>query len=243
MNRHPIIPCRTRAAILTSLALLTTSVMRLDAQIVPPPTKTTSETIKVSGMLMTNFMNPTNTLGTATGDLRGAVAATLLEFNPTTGRGLVQHEWVTEAGDRLLFAPMAFLAAPAAADPALGLFHVYYPPSDAVIGGTGKFEGATGKFTSTGSADFVQGQTVFRYSGTITLKAPVSPALSRAEIRGDQFRFQVQAPTASRVTAEASANLTDWEPLGTKENVGGSVEFSDPSIATQPKRFYRARSE
>lgn len=210
----------------------------------PPATSGAGQTLRVSGMLMTNFIGPTNTLGVATGDLRGAVAAELQEFDPVTGRGVVLHRWVTEAGDQLIFAPLEFKATPAAGDPALGLFHVYYPEAPAIVGGTGKFEGATGRMTSVGAADFVKGQTVFRYSGTITLKAPtVAPTVSGGAVENGKFRFEVQAPGARQVKAEASHNLKDWEPLGTQVPINGTVSFSDPNPASEPARFYRARGE
>ncbi|MBL9128217.1 MAG: hypothetical protein JNL97_11240 [Verrucomicrobiales bacterium] len=202
------------------------------------------QTLRVSGMLMTNFIGPTNTLGVATGDLRGAVAAELQEFDMAAGRGVVLHRWVTEAGDQLIFAPLEFKATPAAGDPALGLFHVYYPDAPAIVGGTGRFEGATGRMTSVGAADFVKGQTVFRYSGTLTLKAPaLAPTVSGGAVENGRFRFEVQAPGARQVKAEASHNLKDWEPLGTQVPINGTVSFSDPNPASDPARFYRARGE
>ena len=210
----------------------------------PSAASNAGQTLRVSGMLMTNFIGPTNTLGVATGDLRGAVAAELQEFDPTAGRGVVLHRWVTEAGDQLIFAPLEFKATPAAGDPALGLFHVYYPDAPAIVGGTGKFEGATGRMTSVGAADFVRGQTVFRYSGTITLKAPaLAPTVSGGAVENGRFRFEVQAPGARQVKAEASHNLKDWEPLGTQMPLNGTVSFSDPNPASEAARFYRARGE
>jgi|SRR6516165_12025510 len=61
----------------------------------------------VGGMLMTNFggIDQASTMGTATGDLAGAVAGTVLG---TPGPGVggtvvfhVQHHWVTQSGDTL----------------------------------------------------------------------------------------------------------------------------------------------
>ena len=59
----------------------------------------------VGGSVMTNFINADTTLGTASGDLRGAVSASLLGA-PQPGPGgsvvfHVQHHWVTETGDTL----------------------------------------------------------------------------------------------------------------------------------------------
>src|SRR3954447_653302 len=93
--------------------------------------------IQVGGSVMTNFLDPGTTLGTATGDLRGAVSASLLGVsagaNGTTVFG-VQHHWVTEAGDTIDMA----VAQATAAQSAPGMFAILsYPVT--IIGGTGKF--------------------------------------------------------------------------------------------------------
>jgi len=56
----------------------------------------------VGGMLMTNLgaVDQATTMGTATGDLKGAVGATVLSTE-VVGNNLVfhvQHHWVTESG-------------------------------------------------------------------------------------------------------------------------------------------------
>jgi hypothetical protein len=79
--------------------------------------------VPVGGTIMTNFgaIDPlTNTLGPATGDLRGAVSATLLGA-PQPGAGgtvvfHVQHHWVTESGDTITFDPAVATAAPLSSD-------------------------------------------------------------------------------------------------------------------------------
>src|SRR5215212_10943442 len=56
----------------------------------------------VGGSVLTNFVTPDTTLGTATGDLRGAVSATLLGVAPAADGTVVftvQHHWTTESGD------------------------------------------------------------------------------------------------------------------------------------------------
>ena len=73
---------------------------------------------------MTNFggFDQNTTLGTATGDLRGAVTGTIL------GTGLgpnntvvfhVQHHWVTETGDTLSFDPATATVVPVPPSPTL----------------------------------------------------------------------------------------------------------------------------
>jgi hypothetical protein len=74
--------------------------------------------VPVGGTVMTNFgaVDASTTLGTATGDLRGAVTGTLLGApQPGSGGTLifhVQHHWVTETGDTLFFDPATATTAP-----------------------------------------------------------------------------------------------------------------------------------
>ena len=124
-----------------------------------------SKCMKVSGTLMTTVLESSQTglrtLGTVTGDLKGAVAARGEFTSPTTAR--VQHEQVTENGDRILFAPADAVLTPVPNSP---YAHVHYVEV-AIIGGTGRFAGATGKMIVHGSFDFGGEQTVFRYQGEI----------------------------------------------------------------------------
>ena len=53
---------------------------------------------------MTNFISEDTTLGTVTGDLKGAVSARILKITPGENGKLffeVQHTFVTEAGDTI----------------------------------------------------------------------------------------------------------------------------------------------
>jgi len=132
--------------------------------------------VPVGGMLMTNFgafgADPNTTLGTATGDLRGAVSGTLLGVPQPSGNTVifhVQHHWVTETGDTLFFDPATATTVPIAS----GLFAILTYPVH-LTGGTGKFAGATGDLTSTTGEvnlpnfpDVTGGTTVFRYSGQV----------------------------------------------------------------------------
>ena len=159
------------AMIMVSLLLLshTTSAQSIEA------TEATPHCVQVSGTLMTNFnvMGENITLGTATGDLKGAVSATILSVTPRAGgvlNFLVLHHWVTEAGEVIVFDPAQAVASPIAP----GVFGVTYDQIK-VTGGTGKFEGAKGVLTAFGAADLGRGETVFRYSGQICFKAPGKP--------------------------------------------------------------------
>ena len=126
----------------------------------------------VGGTVMTNFggIDQNTTLGTATGDLRGAVSGTILGA-PQPGAGSivvfhVQHHWVTESGDTLFFDPATATTAPLSQT----LFAVITYPLH-LTGGTGRFAGATGDINAIGEADLVKG-TIFRYSGEVCFAAP-----------------------------------------------------------------------
>lgn len=118
------------------------------------------------GMLMTNLgaVDASTTMGVATGDLKGAVGATVLSTE-VSGNNLlfhVQHHWVTESGDTLAFDPATVTTTPVAPN----LFAVVTYPVH-LNGGTGKFAHMTGDFTNIGEVDLNSGQIVLRYSGQI----------------------------------------------------------------------------
>jgi len=120
--------------------------------------------LSVGGTVMTNFIAETTTLGTATGDLRGAVSATLLG-QAADGDSFVftiQHHWVTDAGDTILMGVAQATAKPVAE----GLFAIVSYPVK-VTGGTGRFAGASGHLENIGELDATTGRTVFRYHGDV----------------------------------------------------------------------------
>ncbi len=122
------------------------------------------------GMLMTNFgaIDASTTMGVATGDLKGAVGATILNIDGQIGGPslvfTVQHHWVTDSGDTLSF-DKAKATASQVAPGSLRYGVVTYPVH--LTGGTGKFADAIGDLDVIGEADLATGQLVFRYSGTI----------------------------------------------------------------------------
>jgi hypothetical protein len=161
-----------RIALLLSVAILmyafiATSGTRHTVAAQPRSESADDRCIQVGGMLMTNFgaVDQNTTLGTATGDLRGAVTGTLLG-TPQPGDNNtvifhVQHHWVTESGDTLFFDPAAATTLP------LSQFVfaiITYPVH--LKGGTGRFAGATGDLNAIGEIDLNSG-TVFRYSGHV----------------------------------------------------------------------------
>jgi hypothetical protein len=149
-------------------ALITVSLLLLSPATSAQSNEATPHCIQVGGTIMTNFINENTTLGTATGDLKGAVSATV---TPGAGGSFqVLHHWVTEAGDVIVFAPATAVASPFAP----GVLGVTYDQIR-VTGGTGKFDGANGVLTAFGAADLGHGQTVFRYRGQICFSAPGRP--------------------------------------------------------------------
>jgi hypothetical protein len=135
-----------------------------------PPRSGSSERhcVPVGGMLMTNFgaIDQFTTMGTATGDLRGAVSGTLLGAPEPGSSGTlvfhVQHHWVTESGDTITFDPAVATTAPLSQT----LFAVITYPVH-ITGGTGKFAGAIGDIKNIGEVDLAAQATVFRYSGQV----------------------------------------------------------------------------
>jgi len=89
---------------------------------------------------MTNLgvVNASTTLGVVDGDLKGAVAATIL-----TGVATATATQVAPGLDAILDCPVH------------------------VTGGTGKSAGATSDFNNIGAGDFGTGRTIFRYSGQV----------------------------------------------------------------------------
>ena len=120
----------------------------------------------VGGMLLTNLgaVDQATTMGPATGDLKGAVGATILstEVNGNTLVLHLQHHWVTEAGDTLAIDP----ATATTTQVSPGLYAVVTYPVH-LSGGTGKYAHATGDFTNIGEADLNTGHIVLRYTGQI----------------------------------------------------------------------------
>jgi hypothetical protein len=128
----------------------------------------------IGGTVMTNLgvVDQSTTLGVVDGDLKGAVAATILSVAPGSGATTiftVQHHFVTQAGDTILVDPAT--ATTKEVVPGSGLYVILNYPVH-IKGGTGRFAGATGDFNNIGAADLGTGRTVFRYSGQVCFAAP-----------------------------------------------------------------------
>lgn len=123
----------------------------------------------IGGTVMTNLgvVDQSTTLGVVDGDLKGAVAATILNVAPGpngTSIFTVQHHFVTQAGDTILVDQAT--ATTKEVTPGSGLYAILDYPVH-IKGGTGRFANATGDFNNIGAADLGTGRTVFRYSGQV----------------------------------------------------------------------------
>ena len=142
--------------------------------------------IPVGGTFMTNLgaiggtSVPSTTLGRVTGDLSGAVAATIANVQQSGGNFVftVQHHIVTDEGDFVFANEAQATAMPVQGAPHPLFAIVTYPVH--ITGGTGKFAGATGDITNIGevqvpnfaSGDLSGGTLILRYSGQICFATP-----------------------------------------------------------------------
>ena len=162
----------TRIAFLVSLVVILSAFVAISGghparAAHPRPSGTTGHCRLVGGTVTTNFggIDQNSTLGTATGDLRGAVSGTILGApEPGPGNTLIfhiQHHWVTDTGDTLFFDPATATTVPLSQT----VFAIVTIPLH-LTGGTGQFAGATGDLNNMGEVDLSSG-TVFRYSGQV----------------------------------------------------------------------------
>ena len=122
----------------------------------------------VGGSISTNFIDQTDTLGTATGDLGGGLRVHVLSVTAGPNGTTIlhnHHHWVTVQGNTILFDDADATLFPT---PISGLFAASYLKGVVIIGGTGRFANATGNLTSTyGAVDLPKGQVVLRYQGRV----------------------------------------------------------------------------
>jgi hypothetical protein len=148
------------------VAITGESISRSAAAVPRHPREADPHCTLVGGSIITNFgaIDQNTTMGTATGELRGAVSGTLLSPPQQVGSTVVfhvQHHWVTESGDTLFFDPATATTVPISQT----LFAVVTYPVH-LTGGTGRFAGASGDMTAIGEVDLIKG-TAFRYSGQV----------------------------------------------------------------------------
>ena len=168
-----------RSSVLVAVAGIVAVVLLLSAGSSPSSVSFAQSTnaaphcVPIGGTVMTNLgvVDQSTTLGVVDGDLKGAVAATILNVAPGPGGTsifTVQHHFVTQAGDTILSDRAT--ATTREVVPGSGLYAVLDYPVH-IKGGTGRFGGATGDFNNIGAADLGTGRTVFRYSGQVCFAA------------------------------------------------------------------------
>jgi hypothetical protein len=137
--------------------------------------------VQVGGGFVTNFIAPDQTAGTATGDLKGALGVKVLGVvSGSIGNGKpvtlkVQHFWVTETGDTIIAQEAAVTAYPGTSPSQPLLYSFVYEQGVKILGGTGKFDGATALLKAWGGIDLGAGEVAGRYSGTVCFKGPNKP--------------------------------------------------------------------
>jgi hypothetical protein len=130
----------------------------------------------VGGVLFTNVGAIENriNLGVVYGDLAGTVAAAIIAGPETIGfpaqgrqqiRFTVQHYWVTDKGEVILFKPAVATADTTSKENVVSITYDNYVGT--IVGGTGRFANATGTVKFTGTVDFNESHLVLRYSGQV----------------------------------------------------------------------------
>lgn len=125
----------------------------------------------IGGSILTNFIDQTHTLGSATGDLRGGLGVSILAPPSAGPNGSIvfhnHHQWVTESGETILFADADATAFPT---PAPGLLAVSYLNDVTITGGTGRYAGASGKIAVFGAVDLNKQELILRYEGQVCIR-------------------------------------------------------------------------
>jgi hypothetical protein len=132
----------------------------------------------VGGVLFTNVAAIENRInfGMVYGDLAGSVAAAIIAGPETIGfpaqgrqqiRFTVQHYWVTDKGEVILFKPAVATADTTSNQNVVAITYDNYVAT--VTGGTGRFKNASGTIKFTGTVDFGETHLVLRYAGEICL--------------------------------------------------------------------------
>jgi len=130
----------------------------------------------VGGILFTNVAAIENRInfGVVTGDLAGAVAASIIAGPQIIGfrqqvQFTVQHYWVTDKGEIIKFDPATALADQTSKANVVAITYDNYIGK--IVGGTGRFANATGTVKFMGAVDFNENHLVLRYSGTVCVPA------------------------------------------------------------------------
>src|SRR5579862_8338014 len=89
----------------------------------------------VGGTILTNFVDSTTTIGSATGDLAGGIGVNVLSFVPNQDGTLTfnnLHHWVTRDGDTIYTEPAIAVGYPTAIS---GFYAARYAKGVVIIGG------------------------------------------------------------------------------------------------------------
>ena len=132
----------------------------------------------VGGVLFTNVAAIENRInfGVVYGDLAGTVAAAIIAGPETIGfpaqgrqqiRFTVQHYWVTDKGELILFKPAVATADTTSNQNVVAITYDNYVAT--ITGGTGRFANATGTVKFIGTVDFGENHLVLRYAGQVCL--------------------------------------------------------------------------
>ena len=123
---------------------------------------------EVAGGIVTNFVDSSDTLGSATGDLAGGLGVQVLKQQAGPGGQIVitvQHHWVTQTGDTVSLDQASVTLFPTSVS---GLYAASYVDGVTMNkSGTGRLAGATGKLYAWGAVDLSKNELVLRYSGKI----------------------------------------------------------------------------
>ncbi len=124
-----------------------------------------ADCIDVNGSISANVVGEGKVLGTVTGDLKGATAATILKQNPQDDGSVklnLEHAFVTmsrdtlKTRDRATWTPITNKA---------GVFKM--ATAYRIMGGTGKYANAKGSMENEGEVDTNTGLVTLKYKGKI----------------------------------------------------------------------------
>ena len=81
--------------------------------------------------------------------------------------------------------------------------------------------------------------------GTVDIGAYEYQSLSLLNfgVVSNRSGFNITGQSNQVVLVEASSDLLNWSPLVTNTLSGHPFPFTDPTSATQPRRFYRAQAQ
>jgi hypothetical protein len=70
-----------------------------------------------------------------------------------------------------------------------------------------------------------------------------SLSLINFSVVSNQAGFDLTGQSNQVIAVETSTDLANWSPLATNTLNGHPFSFSDPTLATLPRRFYRAQAQ